>query len=50
MKGYLKRNRMTQISASQHLPVRSYECKKRLYMHMVKVVNHTVVCVCVCVC
>ena len=25
LKGHLKRNRMTQISASYHLPVRSYE-------------------------
>ena len=28
MKGYLKRSRMAQISASQHLPVRSCECAK----------------------
>ena len=29
MKGHLKRNRMTQISASYHLPVQSYECIKK---------------------
>ena len=29
MKGHLKRNRMVQISAPYHLPLRSYACGKK---------------------
>ena len=28
--------------------MRSYECRKFLYAHLVKVINHAVVCMCVC--
>ena len=38
MKGPLKRSRMVQISASQHLPVRSYRTAKNESVHVVKVV------------
>ena len=39
MKGHLKRNRMTQISASWHLPVRVETCSN--YIHVRTVIVHT---------